>query len=869
MRKSERVTAFALSPSKPNNIFLSTNTGSIEKWDWIEGNRLEYWHISIPIYHLATSSFRSDETPNDLVYTVDRKGESQWMLTVHRLLGGDEASKTDLGTLIKYRDPLTSVKISENGRIIVLTSGSRLIVGSSEGPDLVSLKDCVYVWRELNCPEWISTMDIRTRPFEMPSTKAKGTNLGFDGALDVAIGLLRGQIIIYDDLLNSLVQKENKSKPGKQKGISSQRLHWHRTAVLALKWSKDGTFIIICTCYDADLGSGNYLISGGSETVLVLWQLETGKKQVLPHLSTSIESIVVSPSGSSYSVRLADNSNMILSTSELQPTFNVSGIQVPAVRKTGMSLPFIPTVDAPSQESLPKANLRIPAVLNPVLTGRLLAAVPSSAASRVKSGARNAACYLQTFDIGSAQQTSRQSLTRTKATTLNMGPESNIIEEPNVLYMQISHDGQWLATIDEWVPPRRDISLMAFDSEKEAEEQSRRRETYLKFWRWNDNMNAWELLSRIDDPHSSPSIIKYNANMVLELGSDPSYVGFATMGNDSTVKFWKPSIRRRYGKEVRDGNGRALTNWSCHYTASLSSSSVANGTTQKGAKLAYSRDGSVLAAGYLQSSPSAIHLIDSSNGVTRRTLTGLHRGPLLGIGIVNRFLIILSHELRVWDMVTEQHSFGFALQSSDLTIPNLAACTHLAIEPHEETFAVSLPEISKTSRSNKQRSQIIIFSPKSPAPLFSTSIANVTTALLPATGRKGYYALDSAAEIRILAPVLHVPTALQEGPQPRKLRESEGPKGLENIYGNGISGSIFKTGDEQQEGDKASTAKGPMKTNTPVAPPSIPNPEKPDAVVVTQDALSQLFDTGSAFTLPPIRDLYEQVVRLCAGSKGG
>ena len=242
VEKSERITAFALSSSKPNNIFLSTNKGSIEKWNWVEGTRLEYWHISTPIYHMATSSIRSDETPNDLVYTVDRNGEGQWMLTVHKLLGGDEASKTDLGTLIRYSKPFTSVKIKENGRIIVLTSGSRLIIGTSAKPNEASLKDVVYIWRELDCPEWISTMDIRTRPFEIPSSEAKGANLESCGAFDVAVGLLRGQIIVYDDLLNNLIRKESKKNPEEKKGISSQRLHWHRTAVLALKWSKDGTF---------------------------------------------------------------------------------------------------------------------------------------------------------------------------------------------------------------------------------------------------------------------------------------------------------------------------------------------------------------------------------------------------------------------------------------------------------------------------------------------------------------------------------------------------------------------------------------------------------------------------------------------------
>ena len=615
---------------------------------------------------------------------------------------------------------------------------------------------------------------------------------------------------------------------------------------------------------------------------MILWQLETGKKQILPHLSASIESIVVSPSGSSYSVRLADNSNMILSTSELQPTFNVSGIQVAAGRRSGMSLPFIPTVDAPTQASVSKKISGCPAILNPVMTGRLLAAVPSSTASRLLSGAPNAACYLQTFDIGSAQQMSKQSLARTKATTLNMGPEANLIEEPSVVHMQISCDGQWLATIDEWQPPRRDISWMAVDSEREAEEQSRRRETYLKFWVWNDNVKTWELVSRIDNPHSSRSNIRFEANSVLELRSDPSRVGFATMGHESTLKFWKSSVRRRHGHEVRDRTGRAMSNWSCHYTASLESPQAAIAPAQQGAKLAYSGDGSVLAAGYRLSSPSVIHLIKTDNGTIQRTLTALHRGPLLGLAISDRYLITLSHELRVWDMVTEQHTFGFALQPCGLSTSNLVASTHLAIDSQEETFAVSLPEGSQSSRSSKpNKSQIIIFNPKSAEPLFSTSTANSTAALLPAPGRKGYYILDSAAEIRTLAPILPVSSALK-GQQPHqalKPKESKGPKGLENIYGNGTSAPLLKSDDEQrgkrqeEQNDESQTKKKvSRKSETMPAPPkpSVIRLERPDIPIVTQDALAELFekDSSSPFALPPIMELYEQVARLCVG-KGG
>jgi NET1-associated nuclear protein 1 (U3 small nucleolar RNA-associated protein 17) len=68
------------------------------------------------------------------------------------------------------------------------------------------------------------------------------------------------------------------------------------------------------------------MISGGSENVLVIWQMDTGKKDFLPHLSGSVENIVVSPNGSSYVLHLDDNSAMIISTAEMKPTAYISGI---------------------------------------------------------------------------------------------------------------------------------------------------------------------------------------------------------------------------------------------------------------------------------------------------------------------------------------------------------------------------------------------------------------------------------------------------------------------------------------------------------------------------------------------------------------
>lgn len=240
----DRVSAFAICSDKENQLFIATSSGIVEKWDWVEGQKLEYWNTLTPIHFLATSNPSVTEAVNSLVYTADRKSEKNWFLTVHRLLGGPEASKTDLATLLKYQQAVTSLRVLDNGRILLVTSGSQVTIGTCEKLSPDSLKDLSYVWREIDCPEWITSIDVRLRSYAPPNQKSKNLSTAFHGALDIAVGTLEGKIFIYDDLLANISQNERGPKHGKGKGVSFQQLHWHRTAVLALKWSADGKHTI-------------------------------------------------------------------------------------------------------------------------------------------------------------------------------------------------------------------------------------------------------------------------------------------------------------------------------------------------------------------------------------------------------------------------------------------------------------------------------------------------------------------------------------------------------------------------------------------------------------------------------------------------
>ena len=511
--------------------------------------------------------------------------------------------------------------------------------------------------------------------------------------------------------------------------------------------------------------------------MLVIWQLETGSRQDLPHLSAAIESIVVSPDGSSYAIRLADNSAMILSTSELQPTFSTAGIQVPAMRKSTAQTPFIPTIDAPNKNPQSMQYRRLPATNSSLGANRLLFAVPAMTSSDTSKQA----CYLQTLDPNTAQQIARQALTRTNITTRNIGPENNRIEEPSVTLIATSHDGRWLATVDEWKPPQRDLIHLVFDAGQGEEERRLRLEIYLKFWSWDETLNTWVLVARIDNSHTAPS---GHPCKVLDLASDPSHVGFATIGEDGAVRIWQPTVRRRHGVEVRGKDGSSLATWTCRLTTELRRlDTVAGG---EGGKLAFSADGSVLAAAMQASASSNIHLIDAATGSIRSSPQNLYSGPLLGLGILHRYLITLSHDIRVWDLVTSDTHYGFTLKvPTALTPSELHATTHLALSHAQQTFAIAIPESrhhNTTTNNNNNKgvqSRIAIFDPADPVPLFAQRLPAPIMNLLPGAAGGGYYSVDAAAQLRTLIPsqILPIPSDSATD-QPEEAKPA-----LQDIYG--------------------------------------------------------------------------------------
>ena len=550
----------------------------------------------------------------------------------------------------------------------------------------------------------------------------------------------------------------------------------------------------------------------------MLWQLDTGKKQFLPHLSSPINNVVVSPSGNSYIVKLADNSVMVLSARELQPFANVTGIQMSS--------------DVANKESSSRKAFRAVATLHPQHPERLLVAVPASHQSSQHVVQKPNSAVLQTFDIRANSHLSRQALARTNTTTLNMSPEGTPISAPDVRHMDVAEDGKWLATVDTWTPNPRDLQATTRNGNIH-ESPSGQPEIFLKFWKWNPSSDMWELVTRIDAPH-------FNENRhasVLALSSRPSCHEFTTLGEDSILRFWCPTARQRSGLKT-NASDRHQDTWKCRSVVDLKGCLSITSAPLSMACMSFSEDGSVLAV-CLPSDSGAndglVLLIDARTGTVHYRRTGVFFGTPCSVRFLGKHLIVASTgSVAVWDTVDD------VVKPIQLTTTNptdTLTPPMLAINSRTKSFAVILRELDNATNNNnnkrrrRSRFNIRIYDIPSFELVFQESLTSPPAALLSDVYSGDYIVIDATGSVQRLG---CLDKASQKSLQPQEVT-SHLNTGLANIFSHG-----------QEK----------------VSAPMIDDSD----VVSSGKGLAGVFGDTPSFSLPSISVLFRNVVQTLGSS---
>ncbi|KAL7962051.1 WD40-repeat-containing domain protein [Trichoderma compactum] len=806
------IVATKLSIQNPEYLWVACSDGHVCYVNWTETaeTHQSFQTVTGTAHAIAVTSTEVTGSKADVVVVAESAKSNRMELTAY---GGDilssPLSKIILSTK-KSGNGLHLIESSQDGLVLVGALNDSLFLGVTSHKQPTGFEQLQYDFFSFDVPDIITTLDFRVYPASALN-RSKGRH-DSENVVDVVVGGARGAIYLYHDAL-SRSQSLGKSNSSKE-GIQAQKLHWHRKAVHAVKWSRDG----------------NYLISGGSENVLVLWQMDTAKKDFLPHLSGSVENIVVSTSGSSYVVHLDDNSTMVLSTAELKPTTYISGIQSAAAEASTPKDLLVQRVWSVAD----KVRRPIPAAINATEPSRLHVCVGNGRQATMTG--EFSAPLLQSFDLETFTSISKQALARTQPTDVNLTNKGCAIEEPVVTHIAFSADGKWLASVDDWTPTYRDVATVS--GEVGDQFLKERHESYLKFWQVNGEDNSIALVSRINSPHTSN-----HPETVLDLASNNASTCFATIAGDGIVRLWRPKPRQQEGSRNADANVEFT--WVCSRIIPIGDGlgvitdipSDASVPAQAQARLAFSEDGSTLFAAFGALDTGAVYVINAASGEVVKILEGLWKGQLHSLRVLSQYLIVLSEELHVYDVVSDDLRYG-------IVVPKTGAdeLLQLAVDSVSGHLAVTLP-LGNTS-------SIGVFHPSEPEPLIVCNTPHRIVSLVSVPGTSGFVALDDAAQIWTITEGSNTSTILAAQPL-QDLRLDNASQEADDDKLAVLLGGDAESDDEMEE---AQNADEDVEMDD----------DDVQANIIPQQYLADIFDAAPAFAGAAIEDMFYKVTGLLA-----
>ncbi|TFY70555.1 hypothetical protein EVG20_g2453 [Dentipellis fragilis] len=445
------ITSLVLNPHNAFQVMTGSLDGHIKVWDFLDALLLQTIDVNKPIFHIAAHEkfkgyvFVAVSRPSKKTNKSGKTIEDN--CSVHRVsLRPTNATaqlpiqkSTDIRDVGKMR--LTrGLSFSHDGAWLVAIGGHKAYVASTSNIKAGFVK---FVSPDaLTCLTCHPTEDY------------------------FATGDVKGNIRLWYCLNESVIVHT----PGVESRASTTTLHWHAHPVSALAFTPNGA----------------YLLSGGEESVLVIWQLHSGKKEFVPRVGAPIMNISVSRAVSQeeeYLLGLADASFAFVNSARLKISRTFSRIKL----------------DPAISHNRPSASTSVPLAVHTLSSTLIL---PSSHPSSLQTYSPSASKLLAELEVSPSNRVSRR--------------DEKALEPSRVERTVVSSSGEWMATID-----------------SRAGDESFRGEVYLKFWQWDKASGFWLLNTRVDQPHGP--------NKVTDIAFNPASTDsllLVTTGEDGNIKSW-------------------------------------------------------------------------------------------------------------------------------------------------------------------------------------------------------------------------------------------------------------------------------------------------------------------------------------------
>ncbi|KAF4391174.1 hypothetical protein G4B88_016484 [Cannabis sativa] len=291
--------------------------GTIRYWDFLAPELMKTVEVKMPIYSMVIPS---------LLVQSDKDKENESPLFAYISVENSNVQQKKVNSLCGQIKKFNLTKSRMVGGVVLRETPQPEFLTVSPSGSYFGMhnKRTIHIWK---VPRSDSDRAV-AKKISLHHTKSVTVMAFHPTERIVAAGDKCGRILIWrdvgsqtfcstsDKLVNGKLINNKEDRPGVRgddEADCCSTWHWHPSQVNVLSFSSDGS----------------YLYSGGREGVLVVWQLETGKKKFLPRIGSPLLYFTDSPDPTLSSISCADNHVHILKMPSMEILKSISGIKLP------------------------------------------------------------------------------------------------------------------------------------------------------------------------------------------------------------------------------------------------------------------------------------------------------------------------------------------------------------------------------------------------------------------------------------------------------------------------------------------------------------------------------------------------------------
>jgi NET1-associated nuclear protein 1 (U3 small nucleolar RNA-associated protein 17) len=239
--QSATIVATRLSKRMRDHIWVACSNGRIVLINWSQPleNPVEFKTSSGTASAMALVLLGSGQTAEEAVVVAESK--NRLLLRAYFFSPKSDLKTRNLLDIEKHEHGpgLKLLESNQDGSVLVGSLDERLVIGSAvnDAPD--SFEKLKYEFFSFDTPDLITALDFRVGSrSKSPSSAKKDETPESKVQLDVVVGGARGAMYRYHDALSRVKATGNSHLAAAP--LQALKSHWHRKAVHAVKWSRDG-----------------------------------------------------------------------------------------------------------------------------------------------------------------------------------------------------------------------------------------------------------------------------------------------------------------------------------------------------------------------------------------------------------------------------------------------------------------------------------------------------------------------------------------------------------------------------------------------------------------------------------------------------